>query len=96
MKLLKKTIINLDNPIPVYDIEVDSPNHNFCLSNGVVVHNSKDIADAVSGAVYNLYQYIDKATLLSMKYKVNQFADQIESKSRLASNEFQEMIQGIY
>lgn len=39
-------------PIPVYDME--SPvTHNYCLGNGVIVHNSKDVMDAVVGCVYS-------------------------------------------
>lgn len=55
------TIISLSDAIPVYDLEVDSPNHNFCLSNGVVVHNSKDTADAVFGALYSCYKDQEEA-----------------------------------
>ena len=36
----------------VYDITVED-NHNFALTAGVIVHNSKDTADAVCGAVWN-------------------------------------------
>ena len=42
----------LEEPVPVYDLEVDVFS-NFALSCGVFVHNSKDLADAVAGAVYN-------------------------------------------
>lgn len=44
--------VKLDEPVPVYDLEVDDY-HNFALSGGVFVHNSKDLSDAVAGAVYN-------------------------------------------
>jgi hypothetical protein len=40
--------VTLDEPIPVYDITV-LETENFCLAAGPVVHNSKDIADAVCG-----------------------------------------------
>lgn len=36
----------------VYDITVED-NHNFALSAGVIVHNSKDIADSICGAIFN-------------------------------------------
>jgi len=36
----------------VYDIEVED-NHNFALSAGMFVHNSKDQADAFCGSLYN-------------------------------------------
>lgn len=41
-----------DEPIPVYDITVPDYN-NFMLDCGVIVHNSKDIADAVAGSIWN-------------------------------------------
>jgi intein/homing endonuclease len=41
--------------IPVYDIEVPLTN-NFALSAGIFVHNSKDVADAMAGAVHNALQ----------------------------------------
>lgn len=53
MKVRKVTPIHLDEPIPVYDIEVPD-NHNFKLKAGVFVHNSKDVSDAVAGVVYGL------------------------------------------
>ena len=45
-------IIYLDEPEPVYDITVDETS-NFALTNGIFVHNSKDLADAVCGAANN-------------------------------------------
>ena len=42
----------MTTPIPVYDME--SPmTHNYCLGNGIIVHNSKDVMDAVVGCVYS-------------------------------------------
>jgi len=40
-------------PIPVYDLGA-YPNENFCLANGAVVHNSKDVADSMAGVLYGL------------------------------------------
>lgn len=40
-------------PTKVYDLTVPGT-ENFCLANGVVVHNSKDCADAVCGAYHTL------------------------------------------
>lgn len=51
--------IELESPIPVYDIEV-TLYENFVLSNGAVVHNSKDIADAVVGLIDDIFQEGDK------------------------------------
>lgn len=39
-------------PTPVYDITVDD-HHNFALSAGVFVHNSKDISDSAACSIYN-------------------------------------------
>lgn len=40
MKLISKKELKLEHPADVYDIEnTGSNNHNFCLGNGVVVHN---------------------------------------------------------
>lgn len=40
MKLISKKELKLEHPVDVYDIEnTGSSNHNFCLGNGVVVHN---------------------------------------------------------
>lgn len=50
MKIKKKTLIKLDEPIPVYDISCYK-NSNFIIADGPVVHNSKDISDAVAGAI---------------------------------------------
>lgn len=41
--------VSLKKPVPVYDLEVDAW-HNFALSAGVFVHNSKDVADGACGA----------------------------------------------
>lgn len=42
----------LDYTADVYDIEVED-NHNFALSSGIFVHNSKDLLDAVAGALWS-------------------------------------------
>lgn len=42
--------LKLDKAIPVYDLTTFK-NDNFILANGVVVHNSKDMADCVAGVV---------------------------------------------
>ena len=45
----------LDYTEDVYDIEV-ADNHNFALEAGIFVHNSKDSADGICGAIYNASQ----------------------------------------
>lgn len=57
----EKFIIESEKSIPVYDIEVDGPYPNFALSNGQIVHNSKDIADSVSGLVLHIFNNLDEA-----------------------------------
>ena len=46
----------LDKKEDVYDITVRT-NHNFALSSGIFVHNSKDCADAVCGALFSASQH---------------------------------------
>ena len=53
MKVVKVSTRSYEKPIPVYDISVERT-HNFCLASGIVVHNSKDCADAVCGAYSTL------------------------------------------
>lgn len=43
----------------VYDLTVEH-NHNFALSSGIFVHNSKDAIDAVCGALFNASQNSDE------------------------------------
>jgi hypothetical protein len=43
-------LVELEEPVWVYDLEVDGF-HNFALTAGVFVHNSKDEADSLAGAV---------------------------------------------
>lgn len=43
-KIKKITSITTENPIPVYDLEVDSEYHNFSLAAGIFVHNSIKMA----------------------------------------------------
>ena len=45
--------VTLDEPVAVYDLEVDEWD-NFALAAGVFVHNSKDLADAVCAVVWHL------------------------------------------
>lgn len=43
-------------PTWVYDLEVDEW-HNFALTGGVFVHNSKDVSDAIVGAVFGAVEH---------------------------------------
>ena len=66
-KIVFKEILNhkvvsvqiLDYTEDVYDLTVQD-NHNFALTAGVFVHNSKDQADAVCGALYSASQHLEE------------------------------------
>jgi tRNA-splicing ligase RtcB len=53
--------IELESPVPVYDLQVDKW-HNFALPCGIFVHNSNDLADAICGAAYNASKYTPRNT----------------------------------
>ena len=53
MKVKSVTKIKLDESVPVYDLSVPET-ETFCLGNGVVTHNSKDVSDALAGVCYGL------------------------------------------
>jgi hypothetical protein len=53
MRVLSVKRLTLDVPVPVYDLTV-SVTENFRLAAGPVVHNSKDVSDALAGVVYGL------------------------------------------
>jgi hypothetical protein len=57
---------------------------------------SKDISDAVAGAVYDLYNNIDLAGQLSIKYKVHKYTEQFKERSLRQDNEFQDRWGSIY
>ena len=54
-----KSIRLLDYTEDVYDLEIDK-NHNFALSCGIFVHNSKDQADALCGAVWSASKHAEE------------------------------------
>ena len=62
IKIKSVKLIQLSNPVEVYDIT--TKNSTFCLTGGEVVHNSKDVSDAVAGAIYNL-------SLMKSSYQIN-------------------------
>ena len=55
-KIIQIEKIELENPIPVYDIEVPVYD-NFVLANGYIVHNSKDVLDSIAANVYKAGSY---------------------------------------
>lgn len=71
-------IIQLDESVPVYDMEVPETS-NFLLSAGVFVHNSKDMSDSLAGALWNATLHkqslIDGLQLLESAVDVNEVID---------------------
>jgi len=86
-KIVKVRNIVLDTPEPVYDIEVEKY-HNFALSAGVFVHNSKDISDATGGSVARALANADK-----YKY-INEFDKAETNNSEDVSEEIADMFWG--
>ena len=66
--------LHYSDPIPVFDMEVPET-HNFLLDVGVFVHNSKDMADSLAGALWNATLHkqdlIDGLELLNSAIEVN-------------------------
>ena len=66
-KILAKTALNhkvvkvrcIEEVADVYDITVED-NHNFALSCGIFVHNSKDISDSICGSLWNASQHAEE------------------------------------
>jgi len=58
--------IKLNKPVPVYDLTVDGTK-NFCLSSGIVIHNSKDVTDSVVGVVFNIVNDIINRRVITGK-----------------------------
>lgn len=53
------SVISLEDVADVYDLEVED-NHNFALTSGIFVHNSKDLLDSLAGALWSAS--MDKAS----------------------------------
>lgn len=70
--------IKYSESVPVYDIQVQGI-HNFTLFNNIVVHNSKDIADSLAGALFNATLHkqslIDSMSLLTVACDFNTDSD---------------------
>ena len=62
--------VKLKQPVPVYDLEVDTYN-NFALLSGVFVHNSKDCSDAVCGALWGLRNSSTKMPMNGLREEKN-------------------------
>ena len=55
-KKVSRIVRRVVETTPVYDIEVPVYD-NFVLANGLIVHNSKDLADGLTGALWGASQY---------------------------------------
>lgn len=67
--------IRCDDPVPVYDIEMESI-PNFALNSGVFVHNSKDMADSFAGATWCAMKFgggtpVDRVNVMKAVAAVN-------------------------
>lgn len=72
------SVTYIHKPCRVYDLEIED-NHNFALASGVFVHNSKDMADSLAGALWNATLHkqslIDGLQLLESAVDVNDLVD---------------------
>ena len=70
--------VKYSESVPVYDIQVQGI-HNFTLFNNIVVHNSKDLADSLAGALFNAsinkQGLIDNMQLFDAMLDVNEEVD---------------------
>ena len=78
--------VTLPVPLPVYDLEVDDWS-NFLLHAGVIVHNSKDLADGVCGVISSASEHAgnDKPNL-PMKGLIEREDQQDEMMASLRGN----------
>lgn len=76
------------NYTPVYDIEVPFT-HNFILSNGLIVHNSKDIADGCCGSITGALSYKD-----ALIGRNNDLEDVVDSMVDSYNDEFDNWLLG--
>ena len=67
-----KSVERVEKSCLVYDLEIDD-NHNFALSAGVFVHNSKDLSDSLAGAVFQCLQESPGVTV-SAKHRASAIA----------------------
>ena len=89
----------LDEREDVYDIEV-ADNHNFALSAGVFVHNSKDQADAFCGALYLASEFAEEYSYsygdnLSAAFEANGLLSDADRKRQMIED-FQNELTRVY
>lgn len=95
MKIKSKRIIS--EVRPVFDLEVNEQSHCFCLASGQVVHNSKDIMDAVCGSVWSCYNNLEIATVMSSKHRIEAQNDYIKNKlTQGVGTALQDQLNGLY
>lgn len=100
--------IYLDEPVKVYDMEIED-NHNFALDIGIFVHNSKDASDSICGSIWNASQHAEEyayeyGETYSSMFEINktdlnpyqQFGMQLENqlKEQHVSSEYRKAIIG--
>lgn len=93
---------NINRREDVYDLTVQD-NHNFALSCGVFVHNSKDQADAFCGALFDAskfaeeyaYNYGESLTL-ALDSNFEELATSKEELRKQLTVSFQEEIAKLY
>ena len=86
----------IHKPCRVYDLEIED-NHNFALASGVFVHNSKDMADSLAGALFNAsinkQSLIDSRELLESALDIN---NEIDPKAEFIADMQESMMQSGY
>lgn len=81
--------------IAVYDMSV-LDNNNFVLSTGNVVHNSKDVMDAVCGSVWSCYSNLEKAMQLSNKYSGTRMNNSLQDRFNQKTSSLSSMAEGMF
>ena len=88
LKVVSVEEVDTEFDVEVFDIEVPDTN-NFLLSSGAVVHNSKDLADALCGAVWGAK--LSMATMMS-NVTVEDYMKALESEA--AQNPYMSILSG--
>ena len=79
-------IKEIEGTFPVYDLTIEGT-ENFALSSGVFVHNSKDVADSLAGAVFNAFmneastEYMRSRVPVSLEHPIRPQTSQAIYKS---------------
>lgn len=76
-------LVQLDKSVPVYDLEVDVYD-NFALSAGIIVHNSKDLADAVAGATFKAMETSGFDSELELEIFTDEWESTYAASSKVA------------